>query len=70
MRVSRKIRREMKTQARKTFRAAIREQVVLDEYNKRFRDGFDVGYKQAVKELTENMVTLKEENSDPTLRVQ
>ena len=70
MGISRKVLREMQMQARKAFRSAIKEEAVLMEYQKRFRDGFDVGYKQAVKELTENVLTRKEENSGTTLRVQ
>ena len=70
MSISRKVRREMQMQARKAFRSAIKEEAMLVEYQKRFRDGFDVGYKQAIKELTESISTRKEEDSDPTLRVQ
>ena len=58
MGISRKVRREMQMQARKAFRSAIKEEVVLMEYQKRFRDGFDVGYQQAQKEFRENTMLL------------
>lgn len=58
MGISRKVQREMQMQARKAFRSAIKDEAVLMEYQKRFRDGFDVGYAQAQKEFRENPTML------------
>ena len=57
MGVSRKIRREMQIQARKAFRSAIKDEAVLVEYQKRFKDGYEAGYAQAKTELTEDILS-------------
>ena len=49
MGITRKVRREMQMQARKAFRSAIKEEAVLMEYQKRFRDGYDKGFEDGVK---------------------
>jgi len=53
---SRKVRREMQMQARKAFRSATKDQVVLMEYQKRFKDGFDVGFEKGVKATYKHLI--------------
>ena len=50
MTITRKVKREAMIQARKTFRSAIKDTVILNEYQKRFQDGYESGYAQAIQD--------------------
>ena len=51
MSISRKMKREADIQVRRTFRAAIKEQSVLKEFQERFKKGVEVGHNAATQQL-------------------